>query len=310
MHKSIRTRISFAIMGMLANYGVSAGSFSLYTESNGYSIGNFAAGVAAEAYDASTGWYNPAGLALIRKQQMILGGVGVFPLTSLSGTTQFNTIEPNVPSYVQSFQNINGAENGVVPSFYYAYPLSFGKDWTFALSVVAPFGLSTNWAPTSPVRYAATLSDLFSVDISPEIGGKLTENFAVGAGIDLQYASVKFNSILGSPALLQALGESPTLWDSSVTNNGNSFAVGFHTGVLLMMRDNHTRLGVNYQSKITHHFTGNSQLMGPLASSDFLGGVLSNDAVFSSDTLRSNPINFPDIITLSGYHDLNKKWAS
>src|SRR3990167_7522427 len=86
-----------------------AGSFSLYTESNGTAVGNFAAGIAAEAVDASTAWYNPAGLALIHAKQLIVSGVGVLPSTYLSGDTLFATT--GVDSYQQSFQNLQGAEN-------------------------------------------------------------------------------------------------------------------------------------------------------------------------------------------------------
>ncbi|HAT8971145.1 TPA: transporter, partial [Legionella pneumophila subsp. pneumophila] len=70
-HKPLRTLVSTAVLGVLATGTLNAGGFSLYTEGAGYTIGNFAAGVAAEAADASTGWYNPAGLVLIRDQQAV-----------------------------------------------------------------------------------------------------------------------------------------------------------------------------------------------------------------------------------------------
>ena len=302
MLKPKLTRVSLALMGILISAVVKAGSFSLYTESNGYSIGNFAAGVAAEAYDASTAWYNPAGLVLLHKQQMILGGVGVLPSSSLSGTSQFITFQAPVPPYTQSFQNLNGAENGFVPSFYYAKPLSSLA--TFAVSVTAPFGLSTNWDPNSPLRYGATLSAMQSVDISPELGWKLNDHVAVGAGPDFQYAKVKFNSVLGAPALLA--DPDPTEWDSASNNEGDSWGFGFHTGILVMFHENHTRIGLNYQSKVSHTFHGTSQLTGPLADPS---GAFALDSVFTSDSLVSNNIQFPYIVTLSGYQDVNEKLA-
>ena len=67
-----------------------AGGFSLYTESSVVALGNYGAGVAAEAADASIGWYNPAGLVLIKKPQLILGGIGVFPSTKLSGNSTYS----------------------------------------------------------------------------------------------------------------------------------------------------------------------------------------------------------------------------
>jgi long-chain fatty acid transport protein len=304
MRKPIVARMSVALMGVLAGGSVNAGSFSLYTESNGYSIGNFAAGVAAEAYDASTGWYNPAGLALIHKQQAILGGVGVLPSASLSGTTQFNTFQGGgLYHYQQSFQNLEGGESGFVPSFYYAKPLS--KTATFGFSVTVPFGLSSSWDPASPLRYAGTLSSLQSVNISPEVGWKFNDHLAFGVGPDFQYASVKFNNILGSPALLAVSGD-PMAWDSSSTNQGDSWGFGFHTGLMMMLNDDHTRLGLNYQSRVNHTFRGSSELNGPLADPS---GNFESKSLFTSDNLISNDIQFPDIVTLSGYQDVNDKLA-
>ena len=172
--------------------------------------------------------------------------------------------------------------------------------------MTVPFGLSTSWDPTSPLRYAGTLSSLQSVDISPELGWKLNDHFAVGVGPDFQYAKVEFNSVLGAPALLDSIDEDPTNWDGSSDNEGDSWGYGFHVGILMMFHENHTRVGLNYQSKVSHTFHGTSQLTGPLADPS---GAFVADSVFSSDSLVSNHIQFPDIVTLSGYQDVNDKLA-
>ncbi|PYD22753.1 long-chain fatty acid transporter, partial [Pseudomonas syringae pv. pisi] len=147
-------------------------------------IGNYAAGIAAEAADASIGWYNPAGLSLLHRQELVVGEVTIFPSAKLSGTSTFAS--QGMPSYFQTFNNLNGAKMGYVPSFHYALPL--GQNMTFGLSLVAPFGLATQWDRSGPLRYAATTSNLVTTDLSPEIGGRLNDHFALGLGIDLQYA--------------------------------------------------------------------------------------------------------------------------
>ncbi|ASQ45344.1 47 kDa outer membrane protein precursor [Legionella clemsonensis] len=316
MQKPIKTLVSAAVVALMAG-SANAGSFSLYTESNGSAVGNFAAGIAAEAADASTGWYNPAGLALIREQQAVFGGVGVFPVSELSGTSTFRTTGIPFP-YVQTFSDLDGAKNALVPSLHYALPL--GDSATFGFSVVSPFGLKTLWSERSPVRYAATLSELQTINASPEIGGKITDNIALGAGIDFQYARVKFNRMLGAPALMQFYGlfgvpVTPNFVDSESYNKGDSFGVGFHAGILGMFNDNHTRIGLNYQSEMRHKFHGFSRLNGRLASPglDITDpfSVLAADprAVLQNDSLSSNNISFPDIVTLSGYHDVNERLA-
>lgn len=301
MQKPMKKILSAAVVSLMTTGAAQAGSFSLYTESSGAAVGNYAAGIAAEAADASTGWYNPAGLALIRDQQMVFSGVGVFPSTKLTGTSSFRTT--GVPPFNQSFSGLQGAKDAFVPAFHYALPL--GESATFGFSMVSPFGLSTDWSRLDPTRYAATYSELTTTNISPEIGGKLTENFALGAGIDLQYARVKFNSVIGSPALLQAVGANPIFLDSYSYNKGDSFGVGFHAGGMLMFNENHTRIGLNYQSKMKHKFHGYSRLNGRLASV----GLVNHNAFFVTDDLNSNDIEFPDVVTLSGYHDVNDKVA-
>lgn len=305
-------KLSFTAIIFMAKVTLSfAGAFSVYTAGNGSAVGNFAAGVAAEAADASTGWYNPAGLALIHSQQAVFGGVGFFPNTQLTGTSTVSN--SFVPSYVQHFSNLQGGADYLIPSFHYALPL--GDQLTLALSLVSPFDLFTDWNRQSPVRYSATTSELTTYDISPELGAKLTEHVAIGAGLDLQYARIKLNTVFGSPATEQYFGQAPTTLDSYTYNKGDSFGVGFHAGVLVLWNENHSRVGLNYQSRVEHQFHGYSRLTGRLASPGLNpASVVSineanSHAVFWSNDLISNPFELPDILTLSGYQDLTEQWA-
>lgn len=304
MQKPMKSILSAAILSAMAT-GAHAAGFSLYTESSAAATGNFAAGIAAEGYDASIGWYNPAGLVLIHEQQAVFSGVGVFPSAKLDGSTTFSTvIFPGLSStYRQTFSGLQGAKDAFVPAFHYALPL--GENVTFGVSVTSPFGLATDWSTLDPVRYAATYSELLTTNVSPQIGGRINEHFALGAGIDFQYARVKFNSIIGAPALLQFLGANPIFFDSYSYNKGDSFSTGFHVGALAMFNDNNTRIGLNYQSVMNHEFHGYSTLTGRLAS---IPALSSHNGAFTSDILYSNPIEFPDVVTLSGYHHLNDKF--
>lgn len=307
----IRTLVSTAVLGLLAGNAAQAGSFALYTESSAAAIGNYAAGIAAEAADASTGWYNPAGLPLLHKQEAVLGGVGVFPSSKLTGSTTFFTT--GVPSFSQTFGGIDGADNGFVPSFHYALPV--GDNAAFGLSVVAPFGLATDWGTTSPLRYQATFTEVLTTNVSPELGAKITENFSIGAGLDIQYARVKFNTMIGVPTLFSSIGLNPATVDTLSYNNGNSIGVGFHAGVMAMFHDNHTRLGLNYQSKMRHTFNGQSRLYGVLASPGIILGLPESvnaanaNSVFRNVSLFGSPIEFPDVLTLSAYQDMTDRIA-
>ena len=308
-HKPLKTIVSAAVLAVIAANAAYAGGFSLYTESSPAAIGNYAAGTAAEAADASIGWYNPAGLILIPEQQLVVGGVGVFPTATLNGTSTFSTT--TLPDYTQTFSGISGGENAFVPSAHYVLPL--GTNAAFGLSLVAPFGLSTDWGVNSPVRYEATFSELITSNVSPELAAKLNDNFSFGAGLDLQYARVKFNRMIGLPTIYQAID--PTLVDSLSYNKGSSYGVGFHLGVMAMFNDKHTRLGLNYQSKMRHTFNGTSTLTGRLATPGMNIGIpplveaASPYNMYRTNNLFSNPIELPDVLTLSAFHDLNERFS-
>ena len=304
-----RTPLYLSMVSLMAA-GVSyAGGFSLYSEGSAVEIGNFAAGAAAEVVDASTGWYNPAGLVLLKQDnEVVISGVGVLPSLRMSGVSTYETESIPAP-YIQSFQNLSGAENALVPAIYAMHRL--GERAALGLSIVSPFGLSTNWGGNSAIRYAGTLSQLTTLNVSPELSARITDTLSFGAGLDLQWARVRFNGVQGTPAALQyfqSLGTPvfPTMYDSSVVNQGSSLGVGYHVGVLGAFNENHTRVGVNYQSGISHRFTGFSTLNGP-----FAGDLLNPDssAVFQFDGLTSNNIEFPEVITLSAYQDVSKQWA-
>jgi long-chain fatty acid transport protein len=293
------------------NQNTFAGGFSLYTEGSVSELSVFAAGSAAEAPDASIGWYNPAGLVLMPDDSLVVSGVGVLPNTTLIGTSTYETT--GTPPYIeslQSFKTLNGGRNAVVPALHAVHPL--GERAALGLSIVSPFGLSTDWGNTSPLRYAGTLTELLTVLVSPEIGGYLTDNLTIGAGLDLEWARVTFNAIAGSPAALQylqSIGSSltATALDSRSENVGSSFGVGFHAGLLAFFNDERTRIGLNFQSAIEHRFEGTSTLTGPLADVNLED--LNATAVYQLNTLSSNNIRLPNITTLSVYHDVTDQWT-
>lgn len=305
--------LSAAVLTCMYCAGANAGGFSLYGESNGTVIGNYAAGIAAEAADASTSWYNPAGLALINRTQLVNSGVGLFLTSRLSGVSTFQTFGPPVATYQQTFSDANGAKDGFVPAFHAALPIN--DKLTLGFSVVSPFGLTTEWPIESAVRYQALNSELLTITASPALGYRVSDRFAVGAGLDLTYAEVRFNSMAGIPTLAPAFRQVRNYFDSFSYNKGHAYGVGFHLGGMLMLNENHTRIGLNIQSSERLTFHGHSRLTGRLATpglnlrSPTSVLTASPNNVFYSDDLSSDPLTLPYVVTLSGYHDVNDRLA-
>jgi long-chain fatty acid transport protein len=304
------SKLFSCLMCLGVSSALQAGSFSLYTEGSVSAVQNFAAGVAAEGRDASVGWYNPAALVLLKKAELVGGGIGVNPVARLTGTSKLYQYDPNDDTdpllygpYTESFKDLDGAREAIVPNIHFALPA--GDRVVYGVSIVSPMGLASNWPGTSAVRYAGTYSNLRVIDFAPEMGGLITEHFAVGAGIDFQWANVNFDNVIGAPAVLPSINPDipVTEWDTTVQNHGNSFGIGFHAGFLAKWNDDNTRFGFNYLYGVTHDFQGSSQLRGIFADPDFFN----NQAYYSLDALYADPVKFPDIMTFSLFQKVNDR---
>lgn len=307
MERAIQSGVIKALGLCLLSSTAYSGGFSLYTEGSTSELSVFAAGSAAEAPDASTAWYNPAGLVLLPKREIVLNGIGIVPSTKLSGQSTFTTVDdPPIPPYRQNFEGLESGQRAFLPTVHGAYPL--GEKSAFGFSVLMPYGLSSDWPGDSPLRYAGTYTELLTLDISPDIAGYITDNLSIGLGLDFQFAKVSFNAVAGSPAELDyfhSMGGIPTatFLDSRSENTGNSFGLGFHGGLLYMFNHGKSRLGFNFQSAIQHEFRGTSTLTGRLADPD----LENPQAVYELDTLSSNQIRLPNVTTLSFYHEATDK---
>ncbi len=270
----------------------SAAAFQLW-EQDGASIGNYHAGRSAIAEDASTAFYNPAGLVRIKNQQLVLGADPILTDFQFRGNVGVTTASvgglPPGPAVAQ------GGSYSFVPDLHYAAPLS--DKLVLGLSAVAPFGLKTDYGTSSGLtRYAATLTSLRVLDISPVLGYAITDKLSVGAGLDFERANAEFDLVAGNPFLDQITSSNN---DTIAKNTGSSFAYGFHTGALYQFTPD-TRLGVNYSSRVTHKLRGYSRFYGPLAN-NYLGGIQTSDYLQTKVTL-------PPTTTVSMFHSFNQTW--
>jgi long-chain fatty acid transport protein len=279
----------FSFMCVAGMLGLStqavAASFQLW-EQDGAGVGNYHAGRAALANDASTAFYNPAGIMLIKNQQFVASDVGIFTDIQYRGTASTNTYLGGAPQSI----SIQGGGFSQVPDFHYVAPIS--EKFGFGLSVVAPFGLKTDYGRTTALRYVATATTLNVVDVSPVLGFNVTPTFSVGIGLDAQRMSARFNQTA-------VLGTSVT--DTTSTNKGFDTAYGYHMGALYQWKPS-TRVGLSYNSQVVHHIRGTSKAVGPVAN------LFNNGQPIVSQYANAS-LTLPAFTTLSLYHQLNTKWA-
>lgn len=268
---------------IMSSSQVLASAFQLW-EQDGASVGNYHAGYAADANDASTAFYNPAGITRIKNQQLVISADSVMTDFKYQGTIGVNTILAGAPRSVTA----QGGNYSMVPALHYVAPLN---DWMgFGFSVDVPFGLKTTYGRKTILQYAATTTAATVVDISPSLGIKVTKKGSIGFGLDIQRMYAQFDQVggLGLPTL-----------NAEGLNKANDTGYGCHLGALYEFSSK-TRLGLSYHSQVVHHLNGSSSFVGPLATAF-------NGSGFSSHAFTN--VTIPAYTALSGYKRLSDRVA-
>jgi long-chain fatty acid transport protein len=270
----------------------SAAAFQLY-EQDGASVGDYHAGRAAQANNASTAFYNPAGLTRIPNQQFVFGDVAVLSDLKYRGTVSVNTISAGAPTYVVN----QGGAFSTIPDLFYVAPIN--DRIAFGFSIVAPFGLKTDYGRVTNLRYAATATELTVVDVSPSLAFKIIPQLSIGAGYDWQRFGAEFNQ----DAMISG-------FNSYAYNKAWSSASGGHIGALYSPWES-TRFGLSFNSQVVHHPHGTSKLIGPGAS--FVTGIPAPFGPGNPQAIVSTQaytrVTLPAYTTLSAFHQLNSRWA-
>ncbi|WP_119343557.1 OmpP1/FadL family transporter [Facilibium subflavum] len=259
------------ILSVLFTQFTFASAYQIF-EQDAASLGTYHAGSAAQADDASTQWYNPAGMTHLKQQQLSIGGELVNTNISYTGTQQ-NVGQMASGSPVQ-VNDVNGGGLTPVPNIHYVLPLG---DWAFGVGLVAPFGAETDYGDGTALKYSGTKTQLQSVDLTPAIAFQINKYLSVGIGADLVYATGEFDN---SFAYLNSAGGNT---DINVTNKGDGFTYGFHLGTLIQINDSN-RVGLAYHSKMTVKLKGTTEMSGD-TSLVTLGGSATSGDNFSTEII-------------------------
>lgn len=144
-----------------------------------------------QADDPSAVWYNPAGITQLDGTRIAGGGVVIFPSFShenIDGTTDVSDRGLHYPIYLYATHKMN--------------------DKVFlGLGINNPFGLSTDWSPTSETRYVATFSNIVTTEVNPNIAYKINNDLSVAAGITFIHLRATLEKLL-DPGIFGPLGNS------------------------------------------------------------------------------------------------------
>ena len=287
---------------------VYASGFALI-ENSASGQGEAFAGAAAVASDASTIWFNPAGMMHLGDDQMVVVGHYIKPKSEFTNVN--STTAAAVGGAPLTGPADDGGSTAVTGNFYIVKTLD--KNAKFGFGFTTPFGLATQYNDNWIGRYHSVVTDLKTYNFNPSIAFNFNDKLSVGAGINLLLANVKFTNVVDFGSLCYAaIGASACTYKGIAPQGADGFADlsadnysdlawGINFGLLYKLSPD-TRLGLAYRSRVTINVTGRANFTVP-GSMSFLtsGGQFVNTGLKASVTL-------PDSLSLSLASD-HDKWT-
>jgi long-chain fatty acid transport protein len=278
--------VSAALMGLAG--GAGASGFALI-EQNGSGLGNAYAGVAAVAEDASTIFFNPAGMTRLPGRQAVAAAHAIRPSIKFNdGGSTRAPLQPTLGG--------NGSDAGgwvFVPNAYLSWQLN--PQWHVGLGLNAPFGLKTEYDTEWVGRYHGIKSKMVTVNVNPSVAFKLSDSVSIGGGVSYQRAEATLtNAVNYSAAASGLLGAG---LEGIARVDGDDDGWGYNVGALFNLGPQ-TRIGVAYRSAISYKLAGNVGFSNRPAA---LAAAIPNGPV-------SADVRVPALASFSIFHQLDPKW--
>ena len=279
--------VVFGLCLMVSN--ASGSGFSIY-EFGGRASAMAGAAV-ARPWDASTIFYNPAGLAFLRGTQFYGGTTLIFPAGKFIGAA------PLFDATVYKSKSAIYTPIGL----YFSHKLS--DRLGVGLGVTNPFGLGVKWYDDFPGRGISKDAQLQSFYISPVFGYKISDRFSIGGGPDIVFSSVK---LVRHVYLFESEG-SPGYEVGVASLEGNSkLTLGFSAAA--MYRSDRFGFGVLYRHSVTNEYN-----QGEVTFTIFDDLTVPNIAAVARKLLVNQnvrtAITFPNILSVGAYYRLLERFG-
>lgn len=250
-----RTWVAAALALALPASRAHASGFQLI-EQNGSGMGNAYAGQAAAAEDASTVFFNPAGLTRLP------GFQAAASLNFIRPSSDFND-DGSTPATFQTSLGGTGGDGGsleLVPNAYASYEVLPGFLWA-GFGVNVPFGLTTEWDSGWEGRFHAIKSRVQTINLNPTLALKVLPWLSVGAGVSAQWFDAELTNAVNYSAVALAAGGAAAFGALAAAGcgtaqggcegvakvSGDSWGWGWNVGLLADF-PTRTRLGLTYRS--------------------------------------------------------------
>lgn len=274
------------VMGSVAVIGLSAGqaqAAGFYIQEQSVSgLGAAFSGSTTNLNDASTIYFNPAGMTNLQGTSANLGvnllipnsevknNGSTAPLTMALGGSSGNPYDPTP-----------------VPNGYISHQIN---DWWWAgIGVTAPFGLASDYGETWFGRFDSTKTELAIIDIQPTMAFQIAPWASIGVGVNIQHSDADLRNHVN----LVGLG----LGEGTSKLSGDDWGVGYSIGMQFKPFDG-TTVGLNYKSEVHHKLDGRIEV-NTLAGAP-VGALTSNG---------SAKLTTPDHATFGIAQKLDDRWT-
>ncbi|MDO9366841.1 MAG: outer membrane protein transport protein [Methylotenera sp.] len=277
----IKSLMVISVLGVAT--GAQAAGFALI-EQSGSSMGNAYAGAAAIAEDASTIFFNPAGMTYILGTQV----VGVLHL--IKPSAEFNNQGSEAANAGRPLGDEGPDLGGLafVPNFYYKRDLT--DNVKFGLGLTAPFGLKTEYDAKWVGRFQADKSEVKTININPSLAFKVNDQLSLGFGVSAMRAEA---------TLTRAVNFGP-FGEGTVEVKGDDWGFGYNLGAIYQATVD-SRIGIAYRSKLSQHLDGGVKFQHPAGLSAPLVAATPSGGGTADLTL-------PESFSVSAFSRLDNQW--
>lgn len=279
-------RLVTVVTALAAGAGPARASGFQLREQDSTGLGNAYAGSTAKADDASTLFYNPAGMTRLDGNQGSVSAAWLAPSSRFSGGA---TVGGAPIAGSDGGDHARSLAVGAAYALWDATP-----DWRAGVSITAPFGMRSDYNEDWVGRYHALDTSLAAVNLSPSVAYRVGNGLSLGAGLQIGYIDLRLTNALNFAALVPGAG------DGLFRVTGDDVALGWTASALYEI-DAATRLGLAYRSSIRHAIQGSAQFQG-------VPGALAGNTAFA-DSGIDTAITLPDTVTLGLYHDISPHWT-
>lgn len=275
--------IATSFVGLIAltsSASLLAAGFQLI-EQNASGIGNAYAGSAAIAENASTIFYNPAGMTELKEREISMGMSLVRPSFKFHNSSAL--VPPLVGAPPLAGNGGDGGSWAALPNGYIAWALN--KDVHLGLGLGAPFGLKTQYDKNWVGSAHSIKFDIKTYNINPSIAWRVNDRVSLGAGLNYMFMEAEYTKNAILPISLAPL----VLTSRPAKLKADNGAWGWNVGALFKLSEA-TRLGLSYRSKVKQELTGSLDIQGLVK--------------YKSKAA----LELPDTAIISLTHQVNDRW--